>query len=228
MSMNEPATSTGEVTQSHGNPLALKALRHLFFSPSQYFRSAEIDRGPAWLFVAWISGIASVIDRVDQRMMRADLNGGDGGMGAIVGSWRYFWALAFGAGIIWACWNWWIGGWWYRIRLVWSGAADTNPRHARLVYMFSSLVVNLPAVLYTIMESITYPNYQAAWKADSSLSLLIIACLLWSTMVSWRAVLTSFPVRPTRALWWFLILPITVYSIVFGVTGVLFAVADGK
>lgn len=187
----------------------------------------SLDEGSAWLVVAWISGVSSVIDRVDQRLVRADLKGGGNGMGAIEESWYAFWALALGAGLVWACWNWWVGGWWYRMRLAWSGASDTDPRKARLVYTFAGFVVNMPAVLYTIAQSLTYPNYRAAWNADSGWSLLIMACLLWSTVVSWRAVLAAFPVRPTRALWWFLILPITFYSILLGVLGALLSVADG-
>jgi hypothetical protein len=226
--MNEPATSTDEVAQAPGNPLAATALKQLFFSPSAYFRSASLDRGHAWLFVVWISGISSVIGRVDQSLIRADRGGADNGLDAIVGSWYSFWALALGAGLVWACWNWWIFGWWFRARLAWSGASGIDPRQARLVYMFAGFVVNMPSVLYTIAQSIIHPNYRAAWNADSAGSLLIVVCLLWSTVVSWRAVLTTFPVRRTPALWWFLVLPITFYCILFGVLGTLLAVAAGE
>lgn len=94
-----------------------------------------------------------------------------------------------------------------------------------MTYTFVTLVVALPAVLYAIVQSIAYPNYRAAWEADSMWDLVIVACLLWSVVVSWRAVLAVFPVRPTRAVWWFLILPIAVYVVVIGAVGALFALA---
>jgi hypothetical protein len=95
--MNEPAIPTGDVSQSSANPLAPGALRQLFFSPAAYFRSMSLDEGPAWLVVAWISGVSSVIDRVDQRLLRADLKDGSSGTGAIEDSWYAFWVLALGA-----------------------------------------------------------------------------------------------------------------------------------
>jgi hypothetical protein len=226
--MNEPAAlSTDDVSKSPSSPLAPAALRQLFFTPSAFFRSASLDHGPAWLIVAWISGMSSVIDRVDQRLLRAELKGVSSGTAAFEESWYAFWTLVLGMGFVWAGWNYWVGGWWYRMRLSWSGAWGTDPQKARLVHTFAGFVVYLPAVLYTMTQTIMYPNYRAAWASESVWGLLLMGFVLWSTVVSWRAVLAAFPVRPTRALWWFLILPIIFYCVLFGAVGVLLNMADG-
>lgn len=217
----EPGAVSAGTLQS---PLSLAALRRLFLSPTEYFKSAPLDQGYAWLLVAWLSGITSVIGRVDQRMLRADLGGtGADSMAGAVDSWPTFWGFVLGFGVLWAAWNWWIGGWWYRVRLRWSGAVDADPRQARLVYMFAGVVFTLPTVLYTIVQSAVHANYRAAWQAEAGWDAIILVFVFWSVVVSWRGVLAVFPVRRTRALWWFAVLPASLYAIVLIGLGVLLA-----
>jgi hypothetical protein len=40
-----------------------------------------------------------------------------------------------------------IGGWWYRLRLRWCGADDTQASLARRVLMFSGQVIAVPTIV---------------------------------------------------------------------------------
>lgn len=227
--MEDGATSAAEVPKIVKSPLSATALARLFFAPTKYFQSASLDQGHAWLLASWVSGISSVIDRIDQRLLRSEIGSGSvSGMGRFVDSWPAFWGLLLTFGILWAAWNWWIGGWWYRIRINWSGAANADPRQARLVYTFSSMVVTLPAVVYAGIQTAMYPSYLAAWQSDSAFGFSILIFLFWSVIVSWRGVLAVFNVRRARALFWFAALPTCVYLVLFGVLGALLSEADGR
>jgi hypothetical protein len=208
--------------------LSPSALKQLFFAPTKYFQSAQLAKGQAWLFAAWLSGISSVIDRVDQRLLRSDLGVGQarGGIDSIVDSWPRYWSFLLAFGVLWAAWNWWVGGWWYRVRLRWSGASGADPRQARLVYTFAGFVVCMPAVAYVIGQTALYPSYRVAWEADSSWSAVLLVFMFWSIIVSWRGVTASFPVRRTPALWWFAVLPACLYTVLIGVLGGLMANLD--
>jgi hypothetical protein len=226
--MDEITAASASSPDDSPSPLSLPALKKLFFSPTAYFQSAPLAKGHAWLFAAWVSGISSGIDRVDQRMMRSEVANGPSGsdMAFILDSWFGFWSFVLPLGGLWALWSWWIGGWWYGVRLRWSGAADPDPRQARLVYTFAGFVFCMPAIVYTIVETAAYPSYRAAWSSDSMWSLAILVFLFWSVVVSWRGVIATFPVRRWRAACWFLVLPVCFYILLFGALGALLASAD--
>jgi hypothetical protein len=216
--------------EAAASALSVKALRRLFFRPTEYFQSVPLDRGHAWLFAAWISGISSVINRIDQRLLRSDLGSGrtSNVMAPIVDSWPAFWGFVLAFGVIWAAWNWWIGGWWYRVRLRWCGATDADPRQSRLVYTFASFVLCMPAVAYAVVLSAAYSSYRIAWESDPIWNLGLLVFIFWSVVTSWHGVLAVFPVRRAPALWWFAVLPACLYVALLGVLGALLTtVEDG-
>ena len=72
--------------------------------------------------------------------------------------------------------------------------------------------------------TLVYDSYRAMWDADEIVSVLLLVFPFWSCVVSYRGVLARFDVRRGRARLWFLILPMALYLIAFGVIGVLYTV----
>jgi hypothetical protein len=119
---------------------------------------------------------------------------------------------------------WYVGGWWYNVRLGWSGAVDFDRRQGRLVYTFAGLVWAIPSIAYAAIATVVFPNYQAAWESEELWSVLLLVFPFWAVVVSYLGVRSRFQVRSAPARVWFLILPIIVYTIALGIIGTLYAV----
>jgi len=146
----------------------------------------------------------------------------------ILGSWPLFWLFVLSVGVVSALLLWFIGGWWYNLRIRWSGAGAHEERAGRLVYVFSGFVVALPVFAYTAIATGLYDNYGAAWIALGNWSLLFLVFPFWSVLVSYLGVCTQFPVSIRGARLWFLILPIAVEILALGILGLAIRLLSGS
>lgn len=200
----------------------------LFARPRQFFRAGySLDHRPSLLLVLLCIGINYASGRIDQNIIRSELGhsrpGWDQLSPLIVGSWFGFWSAIVLLGVLGAVGAWYIGGWWYRVRLRWSGDPHADPKQARLVYSYASFVYALPVAVLLVLQTILYRSYAEAWYADSLGSLLIVVFPFLSCWVSYRGVRSSFCVRSTPAKLWFLVLPAAAYAISLGFIGALYA-----
>ena len=122
---------------------------------------------------------------------------------------------------------WWVGGWWYGVRLRWSGVASLDKRLARLAFIYSSFVFTGPAVLLALGQTVAYPHYAAAYAAEEWFSTLLLVFPFWSIATSYMGVRTLFQVVRWKAITWFIVLPAIAYVIALGVIAALFAFLDG-
>ena len=111
---------------------------------------------------------------------------------------------------------WWIGGWWCRVRLAWSGAPSPNPRLARLLLIYSSFVYAGPAVLVLLATTASYSNYLEASQHDTLFSGIALVAMLWSVGTTYKGALALFPVASRRARVWFLVLPAVFFFLAMG------------
>ncbi len=184
----------------------------LTLRPERFFPHLLRFHGDALpLFAIWICGMAGAIDRIDTQLLAGRLAADD----AVVSSWLVTWTVVSLAGALGGLMIWLVGGWWYRMRLVMSGADDADPRHARLVFLYSTMLAAVPGVVWLVLVTVFYPSYHAAYTA-APLALCLLAMLFWSVWVSYRGVCRCFEVRPWAARAWFLILPMALYGTVFG------------
>ena len=208
------------------SPLSLAALRNLFFRPAMYFREQSLDAGD-WKWAAWIVGLAIAIERIDQGMVRSDLGSPGPGWATleqfVMNSWPGFWLFTILMGTVGGALAWIIGGWWYHVRIRWSGVPDASRTEARLVYIFASLVAAVPIVAYSLLATVLYPDYSAAWHDDELWSGLLVVFPFWSVAVSYRGVRARFPIRAGPARVWFAILPILFYVVMMGAIGLLYS-----
>ena len=210
------------------SPLLPRNLVDLFFRPRSFFEGQlALGRTPYAWFVAWCFGAAQAIDRLDQNLMREEYGQPRPGWEQIAPyvteSWVGFWAFLLVFGALSGLAIWWIGGWWFALRLRWSGAEAPDARLARLVMVYSAFIQTGPAVLAMVLNTIAFPNYKAAFANDAYYMLVLVVFPFWSVVASYSGAKCLFGLSGWRVRMWFLILPILAYLTVIGGIATLFA-----
>jgi hypothetical protein len=200
------------------SPFWPQHLVDLFLRPTKFFAGElALGRTPYVALVSWMVGMSSVIDRLDMRLAQAQLRNDPEQwrvLEALIGTWPRMWSVVLAGGGVAAILVWWLGGWWCRVRLRWSGAGEVDKLRARLLVVYSSFVFAGPAVLALGVETLQHPNYRAASEAGSPLALLMLVMVLWSQLTIYRGALALFPVSRGRAVLWFVALPTAFYLLV--------------
>ena len=164
------------------------------------------------------------IDQIDRNLFRAALGNPRPGWYLLgqpmVESWLRFWPWVLAFGVVSALIVWYIGGWWFNLRVRWSGDKLINRREGRLVYTFAGAVQTLPSVLYVIASTFLYESYYDAVMSDEVWSSVLLIFPLWSVGTNYRGVRARFDVRAWPARFWFIILPILVLALLIGLVGI--------
>lgn len=204
-------------TLKQTNPFQLRSLLELFFQPKRFF--SRVPHYPKWsiLFSAYLLGVFSVMDRIDQKLLRADFESSASSpfIMQVVSSWVMYWAMMLVLGVISAAIVWLIYGWWFKKRLQFSGAKNADITLARQVFVLQALIYVLPSLLITLAHTFLYPNYLVAYN-ESMIATSVILFIFWSCWTSYRGATTVF-VTNKWAIVWFLILPVIFYLLVMGV-----------
>lgn len=198
-------------------PLAVLWLVYLFFRPRTFFQNFVIHSTPGLTALcAWVYGVSAAFDTIESRLMPETAPG-------LADSWRTYWALALALGAVEGAFFFAIGGWWYRVRLEWSGASNPAPALARRVYLFASQVLAIPWIAMKASDTAAYESPGAAVAAAGSWwGAVAIVFPVWSCWNSYVGVRTAFVVRRGAARLWFFILPCAFYAVfVIGVAAVL-------
>ncbi len=211
------------------SPLSPASLVDLYFRPSAFFKNTQrLLRWPELLLVSWAIGVVDVLGRIDRKIMQSEF--APNGVNAaslewITKSWLGYWATALMVGAVSAGILWYLGGWWYRLRLEWSGASDVPRRTARSMWAYQSLVMAGPMLTIACVQTLAFPSYEVAWRADEFWSSVALIFAFWSCITSYKAVTSVFPLSLWKARFWFLILPIVVYLASMGVIAWLYALS---
>lgn len=197
----------------------------LLLRPRDYFaRGAVLGDHAGLLISALLVGIANASERIDQNLVKADFKAKtDSFTSWAVSSWSAYWFTVLTLGVISGTITWYLRGWWYRKRLEWSGASDVAPEDARGIATLQNLVYVLPALAWTVWQTLVHPNYLAAWEASDIGGLVILVFLFWSCWTSYCAATTVYTLNQNKARLWFLILPAVFYFLVMGVYTTLYA-----
>jgi hypothetical protein len=196
----------------------------LYLRPTRFFRSTELGRGRTWLVLVWLMGMAGTIDQMDRNLFRATIGNPRPGWYAwgqpVVESWLKFWPWILVIGVLVAAFAWYVGGWWFNLRVRWSGDRNFDRREGRLVYTFAGAVSAIPAVIYALLATAIFESYYDAWISDEAWSSVILVFPLWSVATTYRGVRAKFEVRRWPARFWFVILPILFLVLILGMLGV--------
>jgi hypothetical protein len=201
-----------------------RAVRDLLFRPARFFRSAlPYAPGTGLKVIAWVIGMNYAIGRIERQLVRADLGQQTSATAFYSESWIGFWTVVLISGALSGLLAWYLGTWWFRVRLRWSGAVNPDAARARAVYLHSSLVWAAPTVLSAIVATLTSPSYAAAWADSGWGDVMLLVFPFWSCVVSYRGVRAAFDVRPGAARFWFLIAPAVLITFAIGLFAALYA-----
>ncbi|WP_109439595.1 hypothetical protein [Acinetobacter haemolyticus] len=199
-----------------------KQLLSLFFQPKQFFLQSPHYHYKSILLIAYLIGVVGVMDRIDQQLLRAEFGSPTAMVSMIQASWWNYWLWVLGLGFLGAALIWLVQGWWYKVRLQFSGATHIDPQLARQVFVLQSFVYVLPILIITLIQTKLYTNYLDAFSHSSTLSLVPIPFLFLSCWVSYRGATVVFKTNGW-AKFWFLGLPVIFYLFIAG----LFAMIMG-
>jgi hypothetical protein len=214
-----------EPLKSQGSPFWPWNLARLFLVPKAFFQSRIEFDNSFWAFLAaWIAGIFHALSRMDQMLLEANLRkyGPQWKIYApkMLASWEYYWGAILISGLIWAGILWYFGGWWYRVRLEWSGAYVPSKRLARMVYVYTYLVMALPFALYRASQAAMFATPKEAREYIAPYALYLWALFMtlpfWSCIVSYSGAKALFALRPFRAFILLLALPMIAYALMYG------------
>ncbi|MCP3984405.1 MAG: hypothetical protein GY723_08445 [bacterium] len=208
-------------------PLIPASMAALFFRPRHFFSGHfALGSTPYLLFVILIVGIAGVMRNIENKLAGAELGGRESIYTSLAESWLTYWGCVVLLGVIGGVFLWALGGWWYRMRIRFSGAKDVDPQEARLVYIYASYVWSLPNVLWIVAATLLYANFLEYWHTDELWSSLLLVFPIWSVWVSYRGAREVFEVKRWPARIWLFILPIAIYTIAFLGMILLFALKE--
>ncbi len=204
----------------------------LLFQPRRFFSDELIhSKNSAVLVASWLLGIACVAERIDFKLMEAQLQVAAiwrrTEIESVASSWAMYWAALLLGGAFAAVFGWLVGGWWFRKRLLWSNAVALTAERARRRYGYHALVYTFPCVAVTVVQTVLFESYLAAWKAEEDWSTVIalipIVFLFASCWTGYIAATVSFRLSPPKAKLWFAVLPAMFYVFSMGLLTFLFA-----
>ena len=202
------------------SPFWPQHLLDLLPRPTRFFRDhLALGRTPYVILVTWALGMSSVVDRVDRRIMQEELRDDPArwqALESLLSTWPAMWAFVLAGGLVGGALYWWIGGWWCRIRLGWSGAESPDKRLARLSIIYSSFVFAGPAVVSLVGQSLMYDNYLEAYESEYIFSSIVLIVVFWSMFTTYKGALALFSISRRRAQLWFIALAAVVCFLVMG------------
>lgn len=218
--LEQPTPELPDAIGPGPSPFWPQHLVDLFLRPTRFFgEQLALGRTPYVVLVTWALGISSAIDRIDSRIMQAEVRNDPArweALESLIGTWPRLWAFALIGGLISGSLYWWIGGWWCHVRLRWSGAESPDARLARLLLIYSSFVFAGPAVLSLVAQTLIYPNYLVAYQSETVLSSVVLPMVFWSLFTTYQGAMALFGLQRGRARLWFIALPALFYLVVLG------------
>lgn len=210
------------------SPFLPSNLLNLFFRPRRFYSSpVAFQSAPYTYFFAWLFGIADVMNRVDENIARAEIGvpraSWDTLQSLVAQGWLRYWLLVLVFGAIGAPILWWIGGWFYKLRLRFSDAEQPDGQLARSIYVSAAFVRSAPVLITTLIYTLAYPSYLDAYFSDEMLSVVLLLFPFWSAIVSYVGVQQCFEVTTWKARLWFIILPILFNILGLGLLAALIA-----
>lgn len=132
----------------------------------------------------------------------------------------FFYIAVAGIAVLVAPFIWFIGGWFYNERITWCGLQDFDRRKGRLIYTFSTLIIDIPLTIFFVgllvqLQSGSDNN----WHLDISEYIVLVkfVFVLWSIAASYTGVTINFALAKWKTRLWFIAVPMAFYGLTLGV-----------
>ena len=177
------------------------------------------------LFFAWVVGIVSTVERIDTRISQSELAGRSVpfiSLEWINSSWFNYWILVCIGGVISGVFFWFLAGWWYQLRLRFSGAMNVSATTARALSTWQFAAATIPALAAILFDTFVETSYLSARENATSLSYVLLIPVFWSIWTSYSLATATHHLKKWPGLGWFVLLPAVFYLVVFGFFAALF------
>ena len=201
-------------------------LARIFLDARSFFSTEAALGKQSYLALACCSiGTSLAITRLEQQLIKAELGTSNLNLNLfeLILAWHIFWPVALALGLLGGWLVWFVGGWWFRLRINFSGDSNPDPRMSRMVMVYAGLVSAVPHLAFVMWWTLIYENYLTAYAQDFFLTVVLFSLSFWELFSAYRGVRTLFPVDKWRARLWFIILPALLYLTTFGLVAVIFA-----
>ena len=172
---------------------------------SKFTQEHLVTKNPKYLLLAiWIMGIGTAADRLTSSNSS---------------TWGEVWAIAIFGGILSGALAYFIGGWFYHVRVGWSKGSGTIDT-ARNIYIFSSLPIALAGIGSLFFNHLAYGSdyfdtyYSDASSVDMIFGLLALAAITYSIYISYRGVRDVMHVKKGLGIFWFVVAPAIFYVLI--------------
>lgn len=200
-------------------------LMMLFIKPKSFFEQHnKTNRRTSIVLAAFCYGVYHTLNRFDELLLKDSLNRPWPGWELISplvdGPWSDYWLFLVVVGAFAAIVAYYLGGWWYWVRLKlacqYDTEADNEPtpdkKTARLIYIYSQFVMGFPPLLVLLVQTLLYDNYRQAWSDDLGWFAILALLPYWSCMVSYYGAMFHNPqLARSKALMLFVICPAFTY-----------------
>jgi hypothetical protein len=192
-----------EIAEAEKPPQSIAWLPLLFFRPRRFFPHFIVHHHAAvTVLLVWLWGSVSYLSRIDRQYERGLVPETE------TDSWAYFIGMVIGGGAVSGAIYYGLIGWWYRLRLRWSGATRPDPLAARRVLVYSKTVSVLPlACMYCFVVSKHATPLDLVETGSWAIAAAAPVFMGWSVVVSYIGVRQTFDLRALPATIWFLLLP---------------------
>lgn len=198
----------------------LNDLRDLCIKPQNFFtryKDAKVTK--IWLFpIAFILlCITFWVDKVDRVLLKSISSESSN---LLVQNWLSYWGLSIVSGIMAGILMYYLGGWFYNLRVKWSKGED-SPELSRSIYIYSYLFIWVSTFIITLVDTILYKTpidvYTVEFQAkilEAGLIVLSWIVIIHSLFISYKAVTLIKWISKIRAIIWFIVLPFCTYALV--------------
>ncbi len=201
----------------------------LFTEPKVFFNEHWKNRELPGIFniaiVLFLIGAG--MDRFDTQLLKLEIRGDYELLGSL-NVWWIFWigSITLGLTVGWI--GYYLGGWFYDLRIGWSrGKSDIKT--SRHLFMYSGLIFYVYIFLISIMNTFVFEvPHQISDEVsiyELLIAILLILMLVYSVVVSYIGVTTVTNVNKSKARFWFLVCPLLFYVIAYSFLISLFSKA---
>ena len=186
--------------------IKLTDLMMLFIKPKAFFEQYQTANKRQNIIVAAICyGIYHTLNRFDELLLRDSLDRPRSGwehLSPLVdGPWSSYWLFLIIVGVLAAPVAYYLGGWWYWVRLKIASKFDPqsddnlqpDKKTARLIYIYSQFVMGFPPLVMLLLQTLFYDNYRQAWNDDLGWFAILALLPYWSCLVSYHGAMHFNP-----------------------------------
>lgn len=181
-------------------------LKECYTDFNRFCKNYLISKNPPYLlWLIWFFGIGSAADNLIGSLQDYT-------------SWGEIWIIVILSGIFTGTLGYYIGGWFYNVRVGWSkGKRDINM--SRNINLFTSLPISLTNILMLLFNQMAYGEdylnyyYSDASAVDVAFFFVFVSAIIYTIRLSYKAVRETMHVEKKRAIGWFIVAPAIFYTL---------------